>query len=177
LSLFNSRTYGEHTQKAVGLAALQYGGPLDVATDNSDDVVGEGVIQMSGQVGHGTVLRDVCLYKESEEGEESESAVLDLLHLQESELVGVACRTTKEICVSQGPSTKARSADENLGGKSYSGDVFFLDAIQKIHDVLQATFGTPSKGCRHLNMREGFCNLLARPRGSKAPPGWRGSRS
>jgi hypothetical protein len=96
LPLFNSETYGEHTQRAVGLAALQYGGPLDVATDNSDDVVGEGVIQMSGQVGHRTVLRDVCLYKESEEGEESESAVLDLLHLQESELVGIACRTTEE---------------------------------------------------------------------------------
>lgn len=70
---------------------LQHWRPLDVSADNGDDVVGEGVIQMSGQVGHRAVLRDVRLYEESEQGEEGEASVLDLLHLEESELVRVVC--------------------------------------------------------------------------------------
>lgn len=61
--------------------------------DHSQQVVAEGVAQVSRQVLNWSLASHIRLDEESEHREHGQPSVLDLLHLQQSELVGVLGKT------------------------------------------------------------------------------------
>jgi hypothetical protein len=70
--------------------SLQARRPLGGAGDDGEQVVAEGVAEVLGEVLHGAFAGDVGLDEEGEHGEHGQPAVLDLLHLEDGCLVGVA---------------------------------------------------------------------------------------
>jgi hypothetical protein len=76
-----------HVQPA---SSLQAGCPLNGAGDDGEQVVADGVAEVLGEVLDGALPGDVGLDEEGQHGEHGQPAVLDLLHLEQRRLVGVA---------------------------------------------------------------------------------------
>ena len=85
----SSAWHGIALQRGVR-ASSQAGRPLGGAGDDGEQVVAEGVAEVLGEVLDGAFAGDVGLDEEGEHGEHGEPAVLDLLHLEDGGLVGVA---------------------------------------------------------------------------------------
>jgi hypothetical protein len=92
LSPVKSRTAAAHDLASLPAcgASSQAGRPLGGAGDDGEQVVAEGVAEVLGEVLDGAFAGDVGLDEEGEHGEHGEPAVLDLLHLEDGGLVGVA---------------------------------------------------------------------------------------
>lgn len=85
-------------KKCRQIRSLQARGTLGSSSQDGENVVAEGIAQVSGQVLDGSFAGNVGLDEEAEHGEHSQPSVLNLLHLKKGKLIRVLGQTQGIEC-------------------------------------------------------------------------------